>query len=98
MRRGDITDRNGDVLATTAYRDQLVAYPDLMGTDSERDAVATGLAGILGMNATQEAALRTSFGYASTDVSPSPTPVPKYVVVSKQITETQSEQVRTGLG
>lgn len=97
VRRGDITDRNGDVLATTAYRDQLVAYPDLMGTDSERDTVATGLAGILGMNATQEAVLRSSFGYASTDSSPSPTPVPKYVVVSKQITQTQSDQVRTGL-
>ena len=30
QRRGDITDRSGTVLATTAYRDRLVAYPDLV--------------------------------------------------------------------
>ena len=92
---GDITDRSGDVLATTAYRDLLAAYPDTDGHD-QRDAVATGLAGILGMNATQEAALRSSFGYASTDDSPDRRPS-QYVVVSKQLTETQSDQVRAGL-
>ncbi|HEY7025243.1 MAG TPA: penicillin-binding protein 2 [Candidatus Limnocylindrales bacterium] len=92
VRRGDITDRNGDILATTAYRDQLVAYPDLMGSDAERSTVANGLATILGMNSVQETALRSQFG--SDDIEGS---VPKYVVVSKQITEAQSDQVRSGL-
>src|SRR5438105_11364757 len=31
--RGDIVDRNGVVLATTAYRDTLVAYPNQSAAD-----------------------------------------------------------------
>src|SRR3954452_20453594 len=47
VRRGDITDRRGNVLATTAYRDLLAAYPDQM-TDAQRQSTAAGLASILG--------------------------------------------------
>src|SRR5690348_16013347 len=59
VRRGDITDRRGNVLATTAYRDLLAAYPDQM-TQDERAAVATNLATILGLDADQQAALLAS--------------------------------------
>src|SRR3954453_7345364 len=88
VRRGDITDRNGNVLATTAYRDLLAAYPDLMSED-DRNRTSAGLAAILGLSAQQQADLRASFGDAQHSVS--------YVVVSKQLTEGQSDQVRAGL-
>src|SRR4051794_10953612 len=52
VRRGDITDRRGNVLATTAYRDLLAAYPNLMSQD-QRDATAAGLATILSLDAQQ---------------------------------------------
>src|SRR3954453_18392315 len=42
--RGDIVDRNGVVLATTAYRDTLVAYPDRIDPSrrvDEADTLAT---------------------------------------------------------
>ena len=55
VRRGDITDRRGDVLATTAYRDLLAAYPDLM-SDGQRDQTAAGLAAILGTRPPQQRA------------------------------------------
>ncbi len=88
IRRGDITDRRGDILATTAYLDLLAAYPDVM-TRTQRDATASGLATILGLNDQQEKDLRASFG---TDESPA-----RYVVVSKELTEAQSDAVRAGL-
>jgi stage V sporulation protein D (sporulation-specific penicillin-binding protein) len=96
VRRGDITDRRGNVLATTAYRDQLAAYPDEMISDTQRDQTASGLATILGFNAQQEAALRASFGSDQQPAGSADAPVP-YVVVDKQLTETQSDQVRAGL-
>src|SRR3954468_3099241 len=88
IRRGDITDRRGDVLATTAYRDLLAAYPDLM-SNGQRDQTAAGLAAILGLTDEQQAQLRAAFGTSNESVS--------YVVVSKQLTESQSDQVRAGL-
>src|SRR6188768_1081920 len=54
VRRGDITDRRGNVLATTAYRDLLAAYPDMM-SDGQRDETSAGLATILGLTAEQHA-------------------------------------------
>src|SRR3954471_10068665 len=89
VRRGDITDRRGDVLATTAYRDLLAAYPDMMADDAQRDQTAAGLATILGLTADQQAQLRTAFGSTDHRVS--------YVVVSKQLSESQSDAVRAGL-
>jgi cell division protein FtsI/penicillin-binding protein 2 len=88
VRRGDITDRRGTILATTAYRDLLAAYPDKM-TDDERASTAARLATIMGLNAQQQADLLASFGEGGT-------PVP-YIVVSRQLTEVQSDQVRAGL-
>ena len=51
IRRGDITDRSGNILATTAYRDLLAAHPELMTDDDQRANYATTLAQILGLNA-----------------------------------------------
>ena len=53
IERGEILDRSGNVLATTAYRDLLAAYPDLM-SDEERESVPAQLAQILGMTAGNE--------------------------------------------
>jgi cell division protein FtsI/penicillin-binding protein 2 len=88
VRRGDITDRRGNILATTAYRDLLAAYPDQM-TDKQRQDTAAGLATILGLDAQQQADLLASFGTADS--------APPYTVVSRQITDAQSDQVRAAL-
>src|SRR6476661_216798 len=48
--RGDIVDRNGVVLATTAYRDTLVAYPDQIDATKRVDEADT-LATILDLDA-----------------------------------------------
>jgi cell division protein FtsI (penicillin-binding protein 3) len=85
VERGQITDRRGDILATTAYRDLLAAYPDLM-TPDERTTVAARLAHILGMSDAQAADLRQSFK-----------PDRPYVIVARRLTERQSDQVRAGL-
>ena len=88
VRRGDITDRRGNILATTAYRDLLAAYPDQM-TQDQRQQTAAAVATILGLDAQQGADLLASFGSDSA-------PVP-YVVIDKQLTATQSDEVRAGL-
>ncbi|MEA2676166.1 MAG: hypothetical protein QOJ81_307 [Chloroflexota bacterium] len=85
VERGQIVDRSGNVLATTAYRDLLAAYPDLM-SDDQRESVPARLAEILGMTDEQRDALATRF-----------TPDRPYVIVARQLTETQSDAVRTGL-
>ena len=93
VRRGDITDRNGTVLATSAYRDLLAAYPNLMTgngqitADVQRQQVAANLAQILGMDSQQQASLLASF----TDSDGNPV---SYVVVDRELTETQSDEVR----
>ncbi len=93
VRRGDITDRNGTVLATSAYRDLLAAYPNLMTgngqitADVQRQQVAANLAQILGMDSQQQASLLSSF----TDSDGNPV---SYVVVDRELTETQSDEVR----
>ena len=85
IERGQILDRSGAVLATTAYRDMLAAYPDLM-SDDQRIAVPAKLAQILGMNDQQAADLAARF-----------TKDRPYVVVARELTESQSNQVRAGL-
>jgi cell division protein FtsI/penicillin-binding protein 2 len=85
IERGEILDRSGNVLATTAYRDLLAAYPDLM-SDEERETVPTQLAQILGLTAEQEAELAAHF-----------TADRPYVIVARQLTEAQSDAVRAGL-
>ena len=88
IRRGDITDRRGNILATTAYRDLLSAYPDQM-TDEQRQQTVTGLATILGLDSQQQADLLAALGTAG-NAAP-------YTVISRQLTETQSDQVRAAL-
>lgn len=85
IERGQILDRSGAVLATTAYRDMLAAYPDLM-SDDQLVAVPAKLAQILGLNSQQAADLAGRF-----------TKDRPYVVVSRQLTQEQSDQVRAGL-
>src|ERR671937_454554 len=46
-RRGEIVDNHGTVLATTAYRDRLAAYPDQL-SDQDKLQVAARVAQILG--------------------------------------------------
>src|SRR5436305_12105757 len=48
--RGTIYDRNGVVLATTAYRDTLSAYPDQIG-EPQRAAIESALDTILALDA-----------------------------------------------
>ena len=85
IERGEILDRAGNVLATTAYRDLLAAYPDLM-SDEQRQTVPVRLAQILGMTAEQEAGLAARF-----------TADRPYLVVARQLTEAQSAAIRMGL-
>ena len=54
IERGQILDRSGNVLATTAYRDLLAAWPDLMSAE-QRETVPKRLAEILGLTAQEEA-------------------------------------------
>lgn len=86
VERGEIIDRHGDVLATTAYRDLLAAYPDLMGDTEARDGVAARLAEILGLSEQQTADLRDSLGSDR-----------QYVIVARRLSEAQSNAVRAGL-
>lgn len=88
VRRGEITDSHGTVLATSAYRDLLAAYPNLM-TQDERVSTATALGTILGLTSGQESDLLASFGSDTTAVP--------YLVVDKQLTTQQSDEVRAGL-
>src|SRR5688500_11321478 len=85
IERGQITDRRGIVLATTAYRDLLAAYPDLM-SEEERDATAAGVAQILELDPQAAADLRAKF-----------TPERPYLSVDRRLTPQQSDAVRAGL-
>src|SRR5688572_13198358 len=85
IERGEILDRSGNVLATTAYRDLLAAYPDVM-SEEQRESIPARLADILGLSAQQEADLAARF-----------TADRPYVVVARQLTEAQSNAVRAGL-
>src|SRR6187397_1463536 len=85
QRRGDITDRSGTLLATTAYRDRLVAYPDLVPAD-KRDAVAGQLAALVGLTGADRDALFQAFHDAKS-----------YVTVARRLTDGQSAEVRREL-
>jgi cell division protein FtsI (penicillin-binding protein 3) len=85
IRRGDIYDRRGTLLATTAYRDLLAAHPDLMPADRRAD-IADRLADLLDFDLDQRQQLIDRF---ASDVP--------YVIVARRLTETQSQQVRQGL-
>ena len=88
VRRGDITDRNGNVLATTAYRDLLAAYPDEM-SEAQKQQTAATLGTILGFDSQQQADLLASFGDDDS--------APQYLIIDRQLTSAQSDAVRAGL-
>ena len=85
QRRGDITDRSGTLLATTAYRDRLVAYPDLVPED-KRDAVAGQLAALVGLSGPDREALFAAFQQNKS-----------YVTVARKLTDGQDAEVRREL-
>lgn len=83
--RGDILDRHGRVLATTAYRDTLAAWPNLIG-DKERPTVVARLAEILELDDEgQERLLRTL------------DPRSRYQTLARELTEEQSRLVRDAI-
>src|SRR5688500_753106 len=82
VERGDITDRHGTLLATTAYRDLLAAHPDLIKQEHRAD-VARHLAALLDLSPARSEELAAKFKDA----------VP-YVVVARQLTLAQSGQIR----
>jgi stage V sporulation protein D (sporulation-specific penicillin-binding protein) len=83
--RGDITDRRGTLLATTAYRDLLAAYPDTLAEDA-REPMARRLGELLGFDGQHIAQLVERFRDG----------VP-YTIVSRRLTAEQSQQVRAGM-
>lgn len=83
--RGAILDRHGTVLATTAYRDLLAAYPANISADRLEPTVG-GLVEILGLDETDAAALRARL--ASGD---------QYTIISRELSPEQSEAVRAGM-
>lgn len=84
-RRGEILDSHGTVLATTAYRDRLAAYPDLLSRQ-DRPKVARHLGDILGLEGRDLDQLVDTFESA----------VP-YAIVARRLTQEQSDLVREGL-
>jgi len=90
VRRGDIVDRSGNILATTAYRDLLAAYPDQMLDAQRRAEICDRLAQILGYDSDRTAALLASLTNSEGN------PVP-YLIVERQLTSEQSDAVRAGL-
>lgn len=84
-RRGEILDSHGTVLATTAYRDRLAAYPDLLNAQ-DRPKVAHRLGEILGLEGRDLDLLVDAFESA----------VP-YIIVARRLTQEQSDLVREGV-
>lgn len=84
-RRGQILDTHGNVLATTAYRDRLAVYPDLL-SDDERARIAQRVGEILGLESDGLAQLTAAF---EADVP--------YTIVARRLTVEQSNRIRAGL-
>ncbi len=85
-RRGSIYDRTGTVLlATTVYRDQLVAYPALVPPD-KRSALAARLVKVLGLK-----------GSAARDLTANVQAGAGYAVLAGELTPAQSDAVRAAL-
>ena len=85
-RRGSIYDRTGTVLlATTVYRDQLVAYPSLVPPD-KRPTLAARLVTVLGLK-----------GTAARDLTANVQAGAGYAVLDSELTPAQSDAVRAAL-
>ncbi len=85
VQRGQIVDRSGAVLATSAYRDMLAAYPDQIEPDKIGPTVAL-LSEILGHD--QEGTARLNAAISSGK---------PYAVLSRRLTEDQSRAVRAAV-
>ena len=83
--RGDIVDRNGVVLATTAYRDTLVAYPDQIDA-SQRVDETNALATILGLDSGQRRDLLAKLSQPTL-----------YEVIDRELPTTQSNAVHAAI-
>jgi cell division protein FtsI/penicillin-binding protein 2 len=85
-RRGSVYDRTGTILlATTIYRDQLVAYPSQVPAE-KRSALAIRLAGILGLKGDQARTLASNLKAGS-----------GYAILASGLTPAQSDAVRAAL-
>jgi cell division protein FtsI/penicillin-binding protein 2 len=84
--RGNIYDRHGTVLATTAFRDSLAVYPTLVAPANRKPLVDL-LAPILHLAAADQKTLATNLG---TDG--------QYLVVARELTTDQSQHIRDALG
>lgn len=84
--RGDILDRNGRVLATTGFRDDLAAWPDQIPA-ANLDTLLERVSQVLGFDAGQQADLRKKL-----------VPTAHYAVIERNLTDAQSAQIRTGIG
>src|SRR4051812_34802008 len=83
--RGDIVDRNGVVLATTAYRDTLVAYPNQIAAD-QRVAETDTLAKILEFDAGERRDLLAKLSQPT-----------MYAVLDRELSDDQSDAVRAAI-
>lgn len=84
--RGNIYDRNGSLLATTAFRDTLAVYPKLVAKD-DRSTLVDILAPILNLSPARKASLARELVANG-----------EYLVVDRELTFDQSQQVRAALG
>ncbi len=83
--RGSIYDRTGVLLATTVYRDQLIAYPDQIPAAQQPSTVST-LASILGLDPKGTAALAAQLDSNAA-----------YAVLASGLTSAQSQAIQADL-
>ena len=86
VERGQIVDRRGTVLARTAYRDLLAAYPDVMQRREMVIQTAAGLSLILGYEVDRRLELLADLSSGD-----------RYFPVEERLTPEQSDLVRKGL-
>ncbi|MEA2622703.1 MAG: hypothetical protein QOH61_1613 [Chloroflexota bacterium] len=84
--RGNILDRHGVVLATTAFRDTLAAYPDQIPL-SLQPALLDALEPILGLTPADKAGLAERMAGGG-----------RYMVLDRELTEQQSAAIREAMG
>ena len=91
--RGTIYDRNGVILATTAYREELGAYPSLIATAGMTPVEVTALADRIGAALHANAAGRRDLlaKLEQTDASGRPA---GYVVLDRELSQAQSDAIR----
>jgi cell division protein FtsI/penicillin-binding protein 2 len=83
--RGNIYDRNGILLATTAFRESLAVYPNLVASDDQKGLVDL-LAPILHLDAAGKAELTANLNGKA-----------KYLTVARELTTDQSQRLSAAL-